>query len=264
MFTTINTATILSLKQVDKSFSRIGDTLTYTVALTNNGNSSAQNVIFTDTVPSGTTFIANTFSINGVPQSEADPSNGVNIGIITAGTTVTVSFQVTVTSLPTENPIVNFSSTSYQLVSPPDSETSISNPVSTQIKEAILSMTKNESVSFADIGQTAFYTTSITNIGNTDATNIVFTDALPSGLTFVPNTLTVDGVLQPNANPNTGVLLATLPPNEIYSIVFQVTVNSIPPSNPAPNTASTTYEFTVNPSNPPASSALLPTLHFFK
>ncbi|HFJ9346459.1 TPA: beta strand repeat-containing protein, partial [Bacillus cereus] len=255
VFTTINTANILSLKQVDKSFSRIGDILTYTVVLTNNGNSSAQNVIFTDTVPSVTTFIANTFSINGVPQSGADPSNGVNIGTITAGTTVTVSFQVTVTSLPTQNPIVNFSSTSYQLVSPPDAETSISNPVSTQINEAILSMTKNESVSFADIGQTAFYTTSITNVGNTDATNIVFTDALPSGLTFVPNTLTIDGVLQSNADPNTGVLLATLPPNEIYSIVFQVTVNNIPPSNPAPNTASTTYEFTVDPVNPPVSSA---------
>ena len=84
------------------------------------------------------------------------PSNGVNIGTITAGTTVTVSFQVTVTSLPTENPIVNFSSTSYQLVSPPDSETSISNPVSTQIKEAILSMTKNESVSFAISGKLLF------------------------------------------------------------------------------------------------------------
>ncbi|HDX9666487.1 TPA: cell surface protein, partial [Bacillus cereus] len=198
VFTTINTATILSLKQVDKSFSRIGDTLTYTVALTNNGNSSAQNVIFTDTVPSGTAFIADTFSINGILQSGANPVNGVNIGTITAGTTVTISFQVTVTSLPTENPIVNFSSTSYQLVSPPDAETSISNPVSTQIKEALLSMTKNESVSFADIGQTAFYTTSISNIGNTDATNIVFTDVLPNGVTFVPNTLTVDGVLQPD------------------------------------------------------------------
>ncbi|EEM78404.1 Cell surface protein [Bacillus thuringiensis serovar pondicheriensis BGSC 4BA1] len=255
VFTTINTATILSLKQVDKSFSRIGDTLTYTVALTNNGNSSAQNVIFTDTIPSGTAFIADTFSINGIPQSGANPVNGVNIGSITAGTTATVSFQVTVTSLPTENPIVNFSSTSYQLVSPPDAETSISNPVSTQIKEAILSMAKNESVSFADIGQTVFYTTSISNIGNTDATNIVFTDVLPNGVTFVPNTLTVDGVLQPDANPNTGVLLATLPPNEIYSIVFQVTVNSIPPINPAPNTASTTYEFTVDPVNPPVLSA---------
>ncbi|MGH0941459.1 DUF7507 domain-containing protein [Bacillus mycoides] len=253
-FTTINTATILSSKQVDKVFSHIGDTLTYTVTLTNNGNSSAQNVIFTDTVPSGTTFIANTFSINGIPQSGANPVNGVNIGSITAGTTVNVSFQVTVTSLPTENPIVNFSSTSYQLVSPPDAETSISNPVSTQIREAILSMTKNESLSFADVGQTAFYTTSIANVGNTDATNIVFTDILPSGLTFVPNTLTVDGVLQPDANPNTGVTLAALPPNEIYSIVFQVTVNSIPPSNPAPNTASTTYEFTVDPDNPPVSN----------
>lgn len=254
VFTTINTATILSSKQVDKSFSRIGDTLTYTVTLTNNGNSSAQNVIFTDTVPSGTTFIANTFSINGIPQSDANPVNGVNIGPIMAGTTVTVSFQVTVTSLPIENPIVNFSSTSYQLVSPPDAETSISNPVSTQIREAILSMTKNESVSFADIGQTAFYTTSVANLGNTDATNIVFTDILPTGLTFIPNTLTVDGILQPDANPNLGVLLATLPPNEIYSIVFQVTVNSIPPINPAPNTASTNYEFTVDPNNPPASN----------
>ncbi|MGW5980397.1 DUF7507 domain-containing protein [Bacillus mycoides] len=254
VFTTINTATILSSKQVDKSFSHIGDTLTYTVTLTNNGNSSAQNVIFTDTVPSGTTFIANTFSINGIPQSGANPTNGVNIGPITAGSTVNVSFQVNVTSLPTENPIVNFSSTSYQLVSPPDAETSISNPVSTQIREAILSMTKNESVSFVDIGQTAFYTTSIANVGNTDATNIVFTDVLPSGLTFVPNTLTVDGILQPNADPNTGVLLAALPPNEIYSIVFQVTVNSIPPINPAPNTASTTYEFTVDPGNPPVSN----------
>ncbi|WP_002149255.1 DUF11 domain-containing protein [Bacillus cereus] len=254
VFTTINTATILSSKQVDKAFSRIGDTLTYTITLTNNGNSSVQNVIFTDTMPSGTTFITNTFSINGIPQSGANPTNGVNIGPITAGTTVTVSFQVNVTSLPTVNPIVNFSSTSYQLVSPPDAETSISNPVSTQIREAILSMTKNESVSFVDIGQTAFYTTSITNVGNTDATNIVFTDVLPSGLTFVPNTLTVDGVLQPNADPNTGVLLAALPPNEIYSIVFQVTVNSIPPSNPTPNTASTNFEFTVDPNNPPVSN----------
>ncbi|HDR7795235.1 TPA: DUF11 domain-containing protein [Bacillus luti] len=254
VFTTINTATILSSKQVDKAFSHIGDTLTYTVNLTNNGNSSAQNVIFTDTVPSGTTFIANTFSINGIPQSGANPTNGVNIGPITAGSTVNVSFQVNVTSLPTENPIVNFSSTSYQLVSPPDAETSISNPVSTQIKEAILSMTKNESVSYADIGQTAFYTTSISNVGNTNATNIVFTDILPSGIVFVPNTLTVDGVLQPDADPNTGILLAALPPNEIYSIVFQVTVNSIPPINPAPNTASTNYKFTVNPNNPPVSS----------
>ncbi|MED0952815.1 cell surface protein [Bacillus mobilis] len=253
-FTTIHTATILSSKQVDKAFSHIGDTLTYTVTLTNNGNSSAQNVIFTDTMPSGTTFIANTFSINGIPQSGANPTNGVNIGPITAGNTVTVSFQVTVTSLPTENPVVNFSSTSYQLVSPPDAETSISNPVSTQIKEAILSMTKNESVSFADIVQTAFYTTSIANVGNTDATNIVFTDVLPSGLTFIPNTLTVDGILQPNANPTTGVLLAALPPNEIYSIVFQVAVNNIPPINPVPNTASTTYEFTVDPNSPPVSN----------
>ena len=57
---------------------------------------------------------------------------------------------------------------------------------------------------------------------------LILYSQMPSGLTFVPNTLTIDGVLQPNADPNTGVLLAILPPNEIYSIVFQVTVNNIP------------------------------------
>ncbi|WP_220775687.1 DUF11 domain-containing protein, partial [Bacillus sp. BML-BC060] len=77
--TTINTSTILASKQVDKTFSHIGDTLTYTVSLTNNGNSSAQNVIFTYNMPIETTFIALSFSINCVSQSGADPSNGVNI-----------------------------------------------------------------------------------------------------------------------------------------------------------------------------------------
>ncbi|MDR4241405.1 hypothetical protein FO524_30855, partial [Bacillus mycoides] len=59
---------------------------------------------------------------------------------------------------------------------------------STQFREAILYMTNNESLSFAGVWHTAFYTTSIANVGNTDATSIVFTGVLPSGLTFNPNT----------------------------------------------------------------------------
>ncbi len=86
-------------------------------------------------------------------------------------------------------PIVNFSSTSYQLVSPPDAETSISNPVSTQINEAILSMTKMKVYPLQISGKLLLYYFYYQCVGNTDATNIVFTDALPSGLTFVPNTL---------------------------------------------------------------------------
>ena len=58
-------------------------------------------MLFLTDICRGTTFIANTFSINGVPQSGANPVNGVNIGPITAAT-ANVSFQVNVTSLPTE------------------------------------------------------------------------------------------------------------------------------------------------------------------
>ena len=122
-------------------------------------------------------------------------------------------------------------------------------------------MTKNENISFANIGQTV-YTTSISNIGNTDATNIVFR-CIPSGLTFVPNTLTVDSVLQPNANPNTGVLLATLPPNEIYSIVSSYGEQHSP-SNPAQNTASTTMNLLLIQEIRQYRIQLALTLHFFK
>ncbi|WP_220785432.1 DUF11 domain-containing protein, partial [Bacillus sp. BML-BC021] len=45
-----------------------------------------------------------------------------------------------------------------------------------------------------------------------------------------------------------------LPPNEIYSIVFQVAADNIPPNNPAPITASTNYEFPVDPKRPPVES----------
>ncbi|WP_423231471.1 hypothetical protein, partial [Bacillus thuringiensis] len=67
-------------------------------------------------------------------------------------------------------------------------------------------------------------------------------------------TLTLHSFLQPNPHPNTSLLLPTLPPNQIYTILFQLTLNNIPPTNPPPNTPPTTYHFTVDPLNPPISS----------
>lgn len=64
---------------MDKRFATVGDVLTYTVVLTNAGSVSADSPTFVDTNPDGTTFIQNTFLINGVLQNNADPTVGVHL-----------------------------------------------------------------------------------------------------------------------------------------------------------------------------------------
>ncbi len=52
---------------MDRAFT-VNDVLTYTVTIQNTGNVLATNVIFQDPIPIGTTFIANSVTVDGVSQ----------------------------------------------------------------------------------------------------------------------------------------------------------------------------------------------------
>ena len=188
-FTQVNDANVISAKTVDKGFATVGDVLTYTVVLTNAGSVSADSPTFVDTNPDGTTFIQNTFLINGVLQNNADPNVGVPLPSIPANGSLTVSYQVTVTSLPTQNPTINSSSTQYSFIlnpgDPPTIETSLSNTVSTQINVANVVIVKQVDLTIADVGQPITYTIALANPGNTPANNVVVTDILlPAQLSY--------------------------------------------------------------------------------
>lgn len=70
-----------------------GNNVTYTVTLTNNGPSAAQNVTLADPLPAGVTFVSNT-QTTGPTFTCAAPAGSVNCTIATlaAGTTSTFSF----------------------------------------------------------------------------------------------------------------------------------------------------------------------------
>ncbi|MCV5434899.1 DUF11 domain-containing protein, partial [Escherichia coli] len=67
--TQVNLADINGTKSVNKLFTDIGETLTYSIALANIGNITATNVIYKDPIPSGTIFIPGSVNVNGVTQA---------------------------------------------------------------------------------------------------------------------------------------------------------------------------------------------------
>ncbi|WP_410974062.1 DUF7507 domain-containing protein, partial [Bacillus pacificus] len=215
----------------------------------------ATNVIYTDPIPSGTTFIPGSVTVNGVTQAGANPATGISIGSIAANSTTTVSFQVFVPSIPQTNPILNSGTTTYQYIPVPNqpavSGTDTTNIVSTQVNNATVTMTKAVDKNFADIGDILTYTVSFTGTGNTNANNVIFTDVIPTGTTFVVNSVTIDGTTQVGANPANGVNIGSIPTGTTKNVSFQVVVNTIPASNVVFNGSSASYQYTVNPSQSP-------------
>jgi uncharacterized repeat protein (TIGR01451 family) len=133
------------VKSVDKAFAEVGETLTYTVVVTNTSTVAAINGVLTDIVPNGTTFIPGTVTINGAP-SGANPNAGIPIPNLPAGGSVTVTFQVTLDTIPSPNPAINTATFAADyLVNPnnPIHLTFESNPVSTRAEIAQVDVVKS-------------------------------------------------------------------------------------------------------------------------
>ena len=253
--TPIVDATLVINKNASTTFATIGDTITFTSVVTNIGNTTANNIVFTDSIPNGTTFVPNSFKINGVTVPNTNPQNSINIGNLNANASVTLSFQVNITTLPNPNPIPNQSSLQYRFIvdinEPPVSRTVQSNKTFTQVNSASVIATKTASSAFAAVGDTITYTTTLTNSGNTTANTPVFIDILPAELSFVPDSVQINTIPQLGFRPDTGVPLDSIPVGGTITISFQAIVGSIPAINPTLNQSSTTYSIIVDPTQPP-------------
>ena len=109
----------MAIKSVDKTFATIGDTISYTITLSNPGNVTSQNIIFTDILPEGTTFLSGTLTNNSGTQQIGSPANGIQIENINPSETTIITLNVLVTNIPSINPISNFSSVQFAHVVDP-------------------------------------------------------------------------------------------------------------------------------------------------
>ena len=157
---------ITGKKEVNTSEAKVGDTLTYTITLTNSGNADGT-VTVTDKVPTGITLVADSITANGSYNEENKTITWTDVKV-EAGKTAEVSFKVTINN---------------------DTKTSVTNKAvidgnkpTEEVETKIANITGAKSVdkSTAKVGETLKYTITLTNSGNADG-KVTVTDEIPTG-----------------------------------------------------------------------------------
>lgn len=228
-------------------FASPGDTLVYDITVLNNGNTSATDVIFTDTPDANTTLVSGSVrSDQGTITSgnnAGDLSVGITIGEIPSGGVVNLSFRVTINNpLPVsvtqvENQGIvsggNFPNTPSD---DPDTPV-VDDPTVTPVVAApILVATKRDSLlvdvngdGVAGPGDTLTYQIVLLNNGNQQAENVIFTDTPDANTALVAGEVQTDQgtVTQGNNGGDTAITIeiGTVPPGAIVNISFQVTID---------------------------------------
>ena len=171
-------ANITGAKYVDKSTAKVGDTLTYTIKLTNSGNGDGK-VTVTDEVPTGTALVADSITANGSYNEENKTIKWTDVEV-KAGKTAEVSFKVTINNDTTK------SVTNKAII---DGKTPTEE---VETKVANITGAKFVDKSTAKVGDTLTYTIKLTNSGNGDGT-VTVTDEVPTGTTLVADSITANG-----------------------------------------------------------------------
>lgn len=170
------TATDLGISKTGPANVYAGTNFTYTITVTNAGPLRATNVVVTDVLPAGLTFVS--ASGNG-----ANTSGTVtwNLGILT--TNVATNLTVTVTA-PASGSITNTASVTSSTINV-DTAGGVSLPVVTTVTPAAnLAIGKTAPASILAASNLT-YNISVTNLGPSTASAVVVTDAIPVGATFV-------------------------------------------------------------------------------
>ncbi len=176
---TVGNATDLVIgKTVDNGTPDEGDTVTFTVTVTNSGPAQATNISIDDVVPAGLTI----GSVTPSAGTWADPT--WSIGTIDSGNSATLTIQATVNAGTSGSTITN--TVTNVVLDQVDSNTTaddLSESVTVgNATDLVIGKTVDNAT--PDEGDTVTFTVTVTNNGPAQATNVSIDDALPAGLTI--------------------------------------------------------------------------------
>ncbi|WP_373601491.1 DUF7507 domain-containing protein, partial [Paraclostridium bifermentans] len=205
----------------------VGDTIIYTIKVTNEGDIDLDSVIVSDPLSPDLDFIEGSLKVNGVPMPMANILTGVEIGPLAVGQMKTITFEAKVISK-TSDEIINVSTANFTYIlnpgEPPQGKTQDSNENIIELFDPNLTVEKMADKEEVSLGDVITFTVVLTNDGDTELTDIVFKDELPQSLELIDGTFEVNGVVINGVDLNSGVNIGSLMPGETIVIKYQAKV----------------------------------------
>ncbi len=222
----LNFARLNVTKAVDRAYADIGDTISYTMDIVNVGNVNANNVSFVDVIPSEVAYVANSLVLDGIPIS-GTPGSRIALPSLAPGNHI-LAFSVTVVAIPAVNPIPNSATFTYDYIPLPGGTPvapiqTTTNVVTTLVNNADVVTVKSVDKENATCGDVVNYTVVLNNTGNVIAQNVSLTDSIPAGSELVAGSVTINGIPQPDATPES-LVIGSIPAHGQVIVGFRVNV----------------------------------------
>ncbi len=231
----------------------VGGQIQYTIVVTNNGPSNATNVVATNTLPAGVSFIGATSSAGSVGQSGSTVT--ATLGALASGATATITITVVA---PTAGTLTDTASVT-RTEDDPALANNTASVVSTVVQGVDLVVTTAVSPAVTSVGTAATITFTVTNASTTNTANAVSllaplgpTATVVSSSASQGSTTTTGGMLSaaigtlaPGASATVNVVLN---PTATGTILTTATATSTTPEvNPASNSATATITVGTTP-----------------
>lgn len=229
-----------------------GDEITYTIKLENQGNIAISNISITDPIPTGTTYIANSASHNGILSSNTLEWD--NLSIPVGGTTM-ITFKVRVKDDLTGVAVIKNKAT----VNDPEDPQNPQNPETPGTNtQQIISYAATKTLTSGlnssqkiEPGAELTYVIAVENKGNVLLDNVSIEDLVPNGTTYIAGSASHSGAYDNISNTLTWNV--NIPVGTTLNTEFKVKVNNdLSGIASIKNTA--TVKDDTNPTNPTESN----------
>ena len=229
-------------KTANVKTANVGDTLTYTVKLSNNkaASSAWKEVVLTDAVPDSLTFADSSVYVDGksAEHSFKDGVLSVPVGDIAAGQTVTVTFKAKVNADMYNQTIYNTAVAEGKNGIVKDEDGNETGKYEDTDDGVYINkggtapyVTKTADKSAAKVRDKLTYTVTLGNAEGAvyEIENAAMSDVIPAGLDFVDGSVQVDGMTAKysfdHASRTLTVLLGSIAPATEKTVTFSVMVN---------------------------------------
>jgi len=248
------------------------DTVEFILRVNTFGSTPAANVRVSDTLPSGLRYIYGSTTVDNQNYTDGILGGGITIGDIAQNRTVTIRFRAAIdpetsfvfgTTALTNIAFVSASNASQV------SDTAMVNVIRTNpvvipgnisIQKYGRNITRGQVGEFTSVtigaNNTLEFTIRVRSLSASTLTNVIVSDAPPVGVTYIPNSTTVNDNTVSDAVVNTGINIGSLVPNQEAVLRLRAVVG---PSSTFPNGSTSAFNIaSARADNTPTVSSQLP------